>query len=57
MDFLGPINPAGENGERYVLLVVCYFNLRRTSQNSRYILQDENLINSNDNSERIDSNC
>jgi hypothetical protein len=25
MDFLGLINPAGENGEKYILIVVCYF--------------------------------
>jgi hypothetical protein len=25
MDFLGLINPAGENGEKYILIIVCYF--------------------------------
>ena len=26
MDFLGPINPAGENGEKYILVVADYFS-------------------------------
>ena len=25
MDFLGPINPAGENEEKYIIVIIYYF--------------------------------